>query len=170
MKNVHIAWIIFILSHYVASFAFGLASNRISRFVLKLVSMTFILSAVSKMVSAFRKHTGCTDAIFATQEIIARYISEGSTVRMWLFDLQNAFDSVAFLVLLGWLFSIGVNDMETYQELVCRWNVLCSCGWCFINNIPYLEGCPPRIDPVTNPLQHCNGPTPEDLGVLRSGA
>ena len=32
--------------------------------------------------TAFRKYTGCTDAIFATQELIARYISEGSTVHV----------------------------------------------------------------------------------------
>ena len=49
--------------------------------------------------SAYRKHTGCTDAIFATQELIARCISEGSTVYMCLFDLQKAFDSIEFPVL-----------------------------------------------------------------------
>ena len=59
--------------------------------------------------SAFRKHVGCSDAIFATQELIARYISEGSTVHMCLFDLENAYDSVEFAILLDQLFSIGVN-------------------------------------------------------------
>ena len=59
--------------------------------------------------SAFRKHTGCTDAIFATQELIARYVSEGSTVHMCLFNLQKAFDSVEFPVLLDLLFSIGIK-------------------------------------------------------------
>ena len=39
--------------------------------------------------SAFRKHTGCTDAIFATQELIARYISEGSTVHMCLLTFRK---------------------------------------------------------------------------------
>ena len=32
--------------------------------------------------TAFRKYTRCTDAIFATQELIATYISEGSTVHV----------------------------------------------------------------------------------------
>ena len=70
--------------------------------------------------SAFRKHTGCGDAIFATQELIARYISEGSTVHMCLFDLAKAFDSIEFPVMLDKLFSIGVNGkkLETHQELV----------------------------------------------------
>ena len=59
--------------------------------------------------SAFRRHVGCADAIFASQELIARYISDGSTVYMCLFDLQKAFDSVEFPVLLDRLFSIGIN-------------------------------------------------------------
>ena len=35
---------------------------------------------------AFRKHVGCADAIFASQELIARYLNEGSTVHMCLLD------------------------------------------------------------------------------------
>ena len=59
--------------------------------------------------SAFRKHVGCADAIFASQELIARYLNEGSTVHMCLLDLQKAFDSVEFPVLLNRLFQIGIN-------------------------------------------------------------
>ena len=32
--------------------------------------------------SAFHRHVGCVDAIFASQELIARYISDGSTVHV----------------------------------------------------------------------------------------
>ena len=78
--------------------------------------------------SAFRKHTGCTDAIFATQELIARYISEGSTVHMCFFDLQKAFDSVDFLVLLDRLFSIGING-KTWR-LIRNWY---TGGMCFVH-------------------------------------
>ena len=59
--------------------------------------------------SAFRKHVGCSVAIIATQELIARYISKGSTVHMCRFELEKAYDSVEFAVLLDQLFSIGVN-------------------------------------------------------------
>ena len=77
--------------------------------------------------SAYRKHTGCTDAIFATQELIARYISEGSTVYMCLFDLQKAFDSIEFPVLLDKLFSIGING-KTWR-LIRNWY---ESGKCFV--------------------------------------
>ena len=80
--------------------------------------------------TAFRKYTGCTDAIFATQELIARYISEGSTVHMCLFDIQKAFDSVEFPVLLDRLFSIGVNS-KTWR-LIRNWYAGTG-GMCFVH-------------------------------------
>ena len=46
--------------------------------------------------SAYRKAVSCADAIFATQEIIARYLRGGSRVYMCLYDLQKAFDSVEY--------------------------------------------------------------------------
>ena len=60
--------------------------------------------------SAYRKGVTCADAIFATQEIINRYIQEGSRVYMCLYDLQKAFDLVEIPVLLGRLFQAGVNS------------------------------------------------------------
>lgn len=69
--------------------------------------------------TAFRKHVGCADGIFASQEIIARYMNEGSTVHMCLLDLQKAFDSVEFPVLLDRLFAIGING-KTWR-LVRNW-------------------------------------------------
>ena len=77
--------------------------------------------------SAFRKHVGCPDAIFATQELIARYISDGSTVHMCLFDLEKAYDSVEFAVLLDRLFSIGVNG-KTWR-IIRNWY---ENGRCFV--------------------------------------
>ena len=59
--------------------------------------------------SAYRKGISCSDAIFATQEVIARYVREGSKVHMCLYDLQKAFDSVEYPVLLRRLFEVGVN-------------------------------------------------------------
>ena len=59
--------------------------------------------------SAYHKRVGCADAIFVTQEAIARYVRDGSTVHMCFYDLQKAFDSVEFPVLLDRLHSVGVN-------------------------------------------------------------
>ena len=76
--------------------------------------------------TAYRRHVGCTDAIFATQETIARHVREGSTIHMCLYDLQKAFDSVEFPVLLDRLFSIGVNGKtwriikDWYEGGSCR--------------------------------------------------
>ena len=47
--------------------------------------------------------------MFATQEIVAKYLREGSRVYMCLYDLQKAFDSVEYLVLLEKPYDVGVN-------------------------------------------------------------
>ena len=66
--------------------------------------------------SAYRRSVSCADAIFATQEVINRYLQEGSSVYMCLYDLQKAFDSVEFPVLLRRLFNVGVNS-KTWRIL-----------------------------------------------------
>ena len=74
---------------------------------LQLVFMETGLPHVNQ--SAYRKAVSCADAIFATQEIIARYLRGGSRVYMRLYDLQKAFDSVEYPVLLQKLYDVGVN-------------------------------------------------------------
>ena len=59
--------------------------------------------------SAYRRAVSCADAIFATQEVVARYLRGGSRVYMCLYDLQKAFDSVEYPVLLEKLYNAGVN-------------------------------------------------------------
>ena len=59
--------------------------------------------------TAYRKHVSCADAIFSTQEVINRYLQEGGKVYMCLYDLEKAFDSVEFSILLKRLFDVGVN-------------------------------------------------------------
>ena len=66
--------------------------------------------------SAYRKAVSCADAIFVTQETIARYLRGGSRVHMCLYDLQKAFDSVEYPVLLERLFDAGVNG-KTWRIL-----------------------------------------------------
>ena len=66
--------------------------------------------------SAYRRNVSCADAIFATQEVINRYLREGSRVYMCLYDLQKAFDSIEFPVLLKSLFDAGVNS-KTWRIL-----------------------------------------------------
>ena len=66
--------------------------------------------------SAYRKHVSCADAIFATQEVINRYLLEGGKIYMCLYDLEKAFDSVEFSVLLKRLFHAGINS-KTWRLL-----------------------------------------------------
>lgn len=56
--------------------------------------------------SAYRRAVSCANA---TQEVVARYLRGGSRVYMCLYDLQKAFDSVEYPVLLEKLFDAGVN-------------------------------------------------------------
>ena len=76
--------------------------------------------------SAYRKRVSCADAIFGTQEMIARYLKGGSTVFMCLYDLQKAFDSVEYPVLLQKLYEVGVNGKcwrllkNWYEGATCR--------------------------------------------------
>ena len=59
--------------------------------------------------TAYRKSVSCADAIFATQEVIARYLRGGSRVYMCLYDLQKAFDSIEYPILLKRLYEAGVD-------------------------------------------------------------
>ena len=59
--------------------------------------------------SAYRRSISCMDAIFATQQVIAKYLRDGSHVYMCLYDLQKAFDSFEYPVLLEKLFEAGMN-------------------------------------------------------------
>ena len=40
--------------------------------------------------SAYRKSVSCADAIFATQEVLNRYLLEGGKVYMCLYDLGKS--------------------------------------------------------------------------------
>ena len=62
--------------------------------------------------SAYRKRVSCADTNFFTQEVINIRIfkKEVRCTYMCFYDLQRAFDSVKFPVLLNSLFHVGVNS------------------------------------------------------------
>ena len=74
---------------------------------LEVVFLEANLSHVNQ--TAYRRSVSCADAIFTTQEVIAKYLNSGSKVYMCLYDLQKAFDSVEYAVLMDKLFEVGVN-------------------------------------------------------------
>ena len=58
--------------------------------------------------TAYRKKVSCADAVFATQEVIAKYLNDGDEVFMCLYDLCKVFNSVEYPVLLTRLREAGV--------------------------------------------------------------
>ena len=62
----------------------------------------------------------CSDAIFATQEVINCYLQDVGNVYMCLYDLQKAFDSMEIPVLLTHLYEAGVNSkiLASFLQLV----------------------------------------------------
>ena len=73
--------------------------------------------------SAYRKRVSCADAIFVTQEVIARYMKGGSRVFMCWYE---AFDSTEYPVLFDWLYTVGINGKcwqlikNWYEGATCR--------------------------------------------------
>ena len=59
--------------------------------------------------SMYIKVVSYDDAIFATQEVIVKYVHDSSSVFRCLHDIQKVFDSVMYCVLLERLFSVGVS-------------------------------------------------------------
>ena len=59
--------------------------------------------------TAYQKGISCADATFSTQEVLLNYIRQGSNSLLCLYDIEKAFDSVEFPVLLDHLYSAGIN-------------------------------------------------------------
>ena len=59
--------------------------------------------------TAYQKGLSCIDAIFSTQEVVLKHIREGDTPYLWFFDLEKAFDSIEYPVLLSNIFKHGIK-------------------------------------------------------------
>ena len=59
--------------------------------------------------TAFQKGLSCADPTEVVQEAVRDYIQDGSTVYQCFYDLEKAFDSVEFCVLLHHLYESGIN-------------------------------------------------------------
>ena len=59
--------------------------------------------------TAYRKGVSCAEAIFSTLEVLSIYSQRCEKVYMCFYDLQKAFDSVHYSVLLKRLYEAGVD-------------------------------------------------------------
>ena len=59
--------------------------------------------------TAYQKGISCADAIFSTQEAILQHMRDGDHPTLCCFDLEKAFDSIEYPVLLEHLFKLGIN-------------------------------------------------------------
>lgn len=67
--------------------------------MLKRLQMVFLEANLPHVnQTGYRKSVSCADAIFASLEVIAWYMSGGSSVYMCFYDIQKAFDSVEYLL------------------------------------------------------------------------
>ena len=66
--------------------------------------------------TAYRKGVSCAEAIFSTMEVLSVYSQRCEKVYMCFYDLQKAFDSVQYSVLLKRLYEAGV-DGKTWRLL-----------------------------------------------------
>ena len=59
--------------------------------------------------TAYRKKVSCAEAIFSTLETVSQYSQKNEKMYMCFYDLQKAFDSVQYPVLLNRLYEAGVD-------------------------------------------------------------
>ena len=59
--------------------------------------------------TAYQKGISCTDAIFSTQEAILQHMRDGEHPTLCCFNLEKAFDSTEYHVLLEHMFKLGIN-------------------------------------------------------------
>ena len=69
--------------------------------------------------TAFQKGISCADAIFSTQEVLINYIRQGDNPFLCFYDIEKAFDSVEFPILLQHLHSAGINGKS--WRLIKSW-------------------------------------------------
>lgn len=59
--------------------------------------------------TGYRKHVSCTDAIFTTTEILSHHLRQSETTYLCCYDLQKAYDTVEYSILLCRLYDAGIN-------------------------------------------------------------
>ena len=110
------------------------------------------LYALHPSQTAYFKGRSCLDGIFATNEVLTKLLSEGDSPYLCLFDLEKAFDSVEYNVLLHLLYASGVNG-KTWC-IIKSWYANPICAVRFNRSVSAsFSGCDTRCSPFTNTFQ-----------------
>lgn len=72
-----------------------------------------------QLQTAYQRGISCIDAIFATQETLLNHLQNGGQPYLCLYDIEKAFDSVEFPILLRELYDIGINGK--FWRLIKSW-------------------------------------------------
>ena len=131
--------------------------------------------------TGFVKKTSCADAIFSSYELTSCLTRSGNAAYICFFDLQKAFDTVQYPILLNCVFSWGINGKawrlldSWYTEPKCRVKVNGRLSQTICLERGVLQGSilSPTLflmvmDPLLRKLEQCSlGPC---LGDLYCGA
>ena len=71
--------------------------------------------------TGYQKRVSCTEAIFSTLEAISQFAQQGEKMYLCFFDLQKAFDSVEYPILLKRLYDAGING-KTWRLIKAWYN------------------------------------------------
>ena len=114
--------------------------------------------------TAYREKVSCAEAIFSTLEVVSQYSQKNERMYMCLYDLQKAFDSVQYPVLLKRLYDAGVDGKawrlirSWYNRPKCRVRVNGHLSSAFTLDRGILQGSvlsPVLFLLVMDPLLRC---------------
>ena len=101
--------------------------------------------------TAYCKGVFCAEAIFSTLEVLSVYSQHCEKLYMCFYDLQNAFDSVQYPVLLKRLYEAGV-DGRAWRLLELVHKEHGEGGWLLIFHVHARARSSPRLCPLPSSL------------------
>ena len=83
--------------------------------------------------TAYLKDRSCTDGVFVTNEVLTKLLTSGDSPYLCLYDLEKAFDSIEYNVLLHHLYASGINGKA--WRLIKSWYTNPTCAVRFSGSV-----------------------------------
>ena len=87
----------------------GITLSSVIAKTLEIILLQRLYPALEERGFAYQKGISCVDAIFATQEVLLNLVRQGSNPYLCFYDIEKAFDSIEFPILLQHLYDAGIN-------------------------------------------------------------